>query len=57
MDQGMRSLDSMVMGAFVTIFGAALGLALTSAASMTLTAITFWNLLGWSTKKIVEKTL
>jgi len=57
MDQGMRSLGSMVMGAFVTIFGAALGLALTSAASMTLTAITFWNLLGWSTKKIVEKTL
>lgn len=45
MDQGMRSLGSMVMGAFVTIFGAALGLALTSMASMTFTAITFWLLL------------
>jgi predicted MFS family arabinose efflux permease len=46
MDQGMRSLGSMVMGAFVAAFGAALGLALTSLASMTLTAITFWRLLG-----------
>jgi hypothetical protein len=46
MDQGMRSLGSMVMGAFVAVFGAALGLALTSMASMTLTAITFWRLLG-----------
>jgi predicted MFS family arabinose efflux permease len=45
MDQGMRSLGSMVIGAFVTIFGAALGLALTSMASMTLTAITFFFLL------------
>ncbi len=45
MDQGMRSLGSMVMGAFVTVFGAALGLALTSLASMTFTAITFWLLL------------
>jgi predicted MFS family arabinose efflux permease len=44
MDQGMRSLGSMVMGAFVTIFGAALGLALTSMASMMLTTITFWLL-------------
>jgi predicted MFS family arabinose efflux permease len=51
MDQGMRSLGSMVMGAFVTIFGAALGLALTSLASMTFTAITFWRLLGVSKKK------
>jgi hypothetical protein len=57
MDQGMRSLGSMVMGAFVTIFGAALGLALTSAASMTLTAITFWRLLGWSTNKAAGKVL
>jgi transmembrane secretion effector len=57
MDQGKRSLGSMVMGAFVTIFGAALGLALTSAASMTLTAITFWRLLGRSTQKAVENAL
>jgi hypothetical protein len=47
----------MVMGAFVTIFGAAMGLALTSAVSMTLTAITFWRLLGWSTKKDAEEVL
>jgi hypothetical protein len=45
MDQGMRSLGSMVMGAFVAVFGAALGLALTSLASMILTAVTFWRLL------------
>ena len=51
MDQGMGSLGSMVMGAFVTVFGAALGLALTSLASMTFTAITFWRLLGVSKKK------
>jgi len=46
MDQGMRSLGSMVMGAFVTIFGAAMGLGLTSLASITLTTLTFWRLLG-----------
>ena len=45
MDQGMRSLGSMVMGAFVAALGAAFGLALTSFASMMLTAITFWRLL------------
>jgi len=47
MDQGMRSLGSVVMGAFVSLLGAALGLALTSAASIVLTGITFWRLLGW----------
>jgi len=50
MDQGMRSLGSMVMGGFVAAFGAAFGLALTSLASIMLTAITFWRLLR--TKKI-----
>jgi hypothetical protein len=45
MDQGMRSLGSVVMGAFVTMFGAALGLALTSALSIALTGITFYRLL------------
>jgi len=48
MDQGMRSLGSMVMGAFVAGFGAALGLIATSLVSMALTAITFWRLLGVS---------
>jgi hypothetical protein len=44
MDQGMRSLGSMVMGAFPH------GLALTSVISITLTALTFWRLLGRVTK-------
>jgi predicted MFS family arabinose efflux permease len=48
MDQGMRSLGSMVMGAFVAGFGAALGLIATSLVSMALTAITFWRLLAVS---------
>ena len=46
MDQGMRSLGSMVMGAFVASFGAAHGLAFTAAIAITLTALTFWRLLG-----------
>jgi len=41
MDQGMRSFGSVVMGAFVSLFGAALGLAL----SIALTGITFDRLL------------
>lgn len=45
MDQGMRSLGSMVMGGFVAAFGAAHGLALTSLVSITLTIVTFWRLL------------
>jgi len=52
-DQGMRSLGSMVMGAFVAAFGAAFGLALTSFASMMLTAITFWRLLRTKKKSSV----
>ena len=48
MDQGMRSLGSMVMGAFVAGFGATLGLIATSLVSMALTAITFWRLLAVS---------
>lgn len=46
MDQGMRSAGSMVMGAFVVLFGAAHGLAFTSAISITLPALTFGRLLG-----------
>jgi hypothetical protein len=41
MDQGMRSFGSVVMGAFVSLFGAALGLALASAVSIALTGVTF----------------
>lgn len=45
MDQGMRSLGSMVMGAFVASFGAAYGLTYTSLVSIALTMLTFWRLL------------
>jgi MFS transporter, DHA1 family, staphyloferrin A biosynthesis exporter len=45
MDQGMRALGSVVIGAFVALFGAALGLAATSAVSIALTALTFYRLL------------
>ncbi|HLN85456.1 MAG TPA: hypothetical protein VK200_03320 [Candidatus Limnocylindrales bacterium] len=40
-----------VMGAFVIIFGAAHGLALTAVASVSFTAITFWRWLGAPTRK------
>lgn len=46
MDQGMRSVGSMVMGTSVTIFGAAVGLSLCSVVSMALTGVTFYRLLG-----------
>jgi hypothetical protein len=41
----MRSFGSVVMGAFVSLFGAALGLALASAVSIALTGVTFYRLL------------
>src|SRR5262244_3129287 len=46
MDQGMRSLGSVVMGAFATIFGASLGIALTAAVSLIITTALFYRLLG-----------
>jgi MFS family permease len=46
MDQGMRSLGSVVMGAFATIFGASLGLALTAGLSLIVTTTLFYRLLG-----------
>jgi len=45
MDQGMRSVGSLVMGVFATIFGAALGLALTSGVSLALTSVIFYRFL------------
>lgn len=45
MDQGMRSVGSLVMGAFATLFGADVGLALTSAVSLSLTSAVFYYLL------------
>ena len=41
----MRSLGSVVIGGFVTLFGAALGLAVTSAVSVALTTFIFYHLL------------
>jgi hypothetical protein len=46
LDQGMRSIGSVVLGAFVTLFGASLGLALTAAVSLIVTTSLFYRLLG-----------
>jgi predicted MFS family arabinose efflux permease len=46
LDQGMRSVGALVMGAFATAFGAPLGLALTSLASLMITTTLFYRLLG-----------
>jgi hypothetical protein len=46
MDQGMRSLGSIVMGAFATMFGASLGIALTAIVSLIITSTLFYRLLG-----------
>lgn len=46
LDQGMRSIGSIVIGLFATLFGAALGLALTSALSLALTSALFYHFLG-----------
>ena len=45
MDQGMRSVGSLVMGVFVSAFGASLGLALTSVVSLCVTSALFYRLL------------
>lgn len=45
MDHGMRSIGSMIIGVFVTLFGTALGLGLTSVMSLILTSILFQRLL------------
>jgi MFS family permease len=46
LDQGMRSVGSVVMGAAATIFGASLGLALTAGISLIITTMLFYRLLG-----------
>lgn len=45
MDMGIRSIGSLVLGAFVTLLGASLGLTLTSVVSMMLTSTIFYRLL------------
>jgi MFS family permease len=49
MDQGMRSVGSIVMGAFATIFGASLGIGFTAAVSLIVTTTLFYRLLGKKT--------
>lgn len=46
LDQGMRSVGSIVLGAAATWFGASLGIALTAAASLIVTTTIFYRLLG-----------
>ncbi len=45
MDQGMRSVGSMAIGAFIALFGIALGLALTSVVSLIFTTAIFLSFL------------
>ena len=53
MDQGLRSVGSMVMGSFATIFGADLGLSLCAVVSIGLTSVTFYRLLGKASRHAV----
>ena len=46
LDQGMRSIGSIVIGLFATFFGAAFGLAVTSTVSLALTSALFYYFLG-----------
>jgi MFS family permease len=46
LDQGMRSIGSIVLGSAATLFGASLGIALTAAASLIVTTTLFYRLLG-----------
>jgi predicted MFS family arabinose efflux permease len=46
LDQGMRSIGSIVLGTAATLFGASLGIALTAAASLIVTTTLFYRLLG-----------
>ncbi len=48
LDQGMRSVGSIVLGAAATFFGASLGIALTAGASLVITTALFYRLLGKS---------
>jgi hypothetical protein len=50
LDQGMRAIGSIVLGAAATLFGAPLGLALTAAASLAITTLLFYRLLGKKTE-------
>lgn len=53
MDQGMRSVGSLVMGIFASLFGADFGLASTAALSLFLTSTLFYYLLRPKPNKVV----
>jgi predicted MFS family arabinose efflux permease len=46
LDQGMRSIGSLVLGSLATVFGAPLGVAIASAVSLLITTALFYRLLG-----------
>jgi predicted MFS family arabinose efflux permease len=46
LDQGMRSIGSIILGAAATLFGASLGIALTAVVSLIVTTTLFYRLLG-----------
>ncbi len=46
LDQGMRSVGSIILGSAATLFGAPLGLALTATTSLIITTTLFYRLLG-----------
>jgi hypothetical protein len=46
LDQGMRAVGSVVMGASATLFGAPVGLAITATVSLIVTTVLFYRLLG-----------
>jgi hypothetical protein len=52
MDQGMRSVGSLVMGIFASLFGADFGLASTAALSLFLTSTLFYYLLRPKPNKV-----
>jgi hypothetical protein len=52
LDQGMRSLGAVVMGALASMFGASLGVALSAAFSLIVTTTLFYRLRG---AKALEK--
>jgi MFS family permease len=49
LDQGMRAVGSVVMGASATLFGAPVGLAITATVSLIVTTVLFYRLLGGKT--------
>lgn len=49
LDQGMRAVGSVVMGASATLFGAPVGLSITAGISLLITTVLFYKLLGKKT--------